>query len=320
MVVLPHEATADGVRGSGSRQLPATDQKKNDGKKINIASDGDFSPPREASVTNEKLVMNNPNPSAPEGALNDSASKPKSNVRLFVFVIIAIHAVFFAGVLLQACKPKDDKPTGSGVPTPPPLDYTPAGNTGLPPGGPAFNPPGGPGNFAATPPLPPGPVAPAFPEPPPAQPPVQPPVLVPPTIKSEVPPSVDGPKQHVIGKGDSFSTLAKKYGVSAAAITKANPDANPTKLKIGQKVTIPAAAPKSATPDTKKTADAKPDEAGTYTVKSGDTLGKVAKANKTTVKAIRDLNKLKTDQIKVGQKLKLPTATDKPAAKAAPAS
>lgn len=260
--------------------------------------------------------MNNPNQPAPEGALNESASKPKSNVRLFVFVIIAIHAVFFAGVLLQACKPKDDKPTGSGVPTPPPLDYTPAGNTGLPPGGPPLTLPGGPGNFATTPqPLPPPPVAPAFPEPPPAQ----PPVVVPPPIKPEVPPSVDGPKQHTIGKGDSFSTLGKKYGVSAAAIAKANPDANPTKLKVGQKVTIPAAAPKSATPD-KKTTDVKPDEAGTYTVKSGDTLGKVAKANKTTVKALRDLNKLKTDQIKVGQKLKLPSATDKPAAKAVPAS
>ncbi len=265
--------------------------------------------------------MNNPNQPAPEGALNDSASKPKSNVRLFVFVIIAIHAVFFAGVLLQACKPKDEKPIASGVPTPPPIDYTPAGSSvpppiGLPPGGPALNPPGGPGNFATTPPLPQPPVAPAFPEPPPAQ----PPVAVPPPIKPEPPPTVEGPKQHVIGKGDSFSTLAKKYGVSAAAITKANPDANPTKLKIGQKVTIPAAAPKSATPETKKAADAKPDEVGTYTVKSGDTLGKVAKANRTTVKAIRDLNKLKTDQIKVGQKLKLPAASDKPAAKAVPAS
>lgn len=149
---------------------------------------------------------------------------------------------------------------------------------------------------------------------------MQPPAVVPPQPKPEPPPSLDGPKQHTIGKGDSFSTLAKKYGVSAAAITKANPDANPNKLKIGQKVTIPAAAPKSATPETKKTADAKPDEAGTYTVKSGDTLGKVAKANKTTVKAIRDLNKLKTDQIKVGQKLKLPAASDKPAPKAVPAS
>lgn len=260
--------------------------------------------------------MNNPNQPAPEGSLSES-SKPKSNVRLFVFVIIAIHAVFFAGVLLQACKPKEEPKITSVAPTPPaPLNdlYPSAGNSGLPPGGPPpIALPGGPGTPQQ--PLPPPPVSPAFPEPPPAQ----PPVAVAPPIKPEVPPSVDGPKQHTIGKGDSFSTLAKKYGVSVASIVKANPDANPTKLKVGQKVTIPAAAPKSATPD-KKTADAKPDELGTYTVKSGDTLGKVAKANKTTVKAIRDLNKLKTDKITVGQKLKLPSATDKPAAKAAPAS
>jgi LysM repeat protein len=52
----------------------------------------------------------------------------------------------------------------------------------------------------------------------------------------------------------------------------------------------------------------------TYTVKSGDTLTKVATAHKTTVKALRAANNLKTDAIKVGQKLTIPT----PPAPAAP--
>ena len=44
-----------------------------------------------------------------------------------------------------------------------------------------------------------------------------------------------------------------------------------------------------------------------YTVKSGDSLYKIAKLNETTAKALRAANNLKTDQIKVGQKLKIPT-------------
>lgn len=267
--------------------------------------------------------MNMPNQPASEGSLNESVSKSKSNVRLFVFVVIAVHAVFFAGVLLQACKPKEEKAAQLPSSPPPPLDnpppyaggYQPGGNTGLPPGGPppislppgggiasapgGLPPQGSPGGVA----LPPPPAQPAIvetPQPPPAAPPVAP-------VAPVAPAPVDGgsgPKQHAIAKGDSFSTLAKKYGVSAAAIAKANPDANPTKLKVGQKITIPAAVPKgAAAPEKSAVSKAGP---GEYTVKSGDTLGKIAKAHKTSVKAIRDLNKLKTDQIKVGQKLTLP--------------
>ena len=50
--------------------------------------------------------------------------------------------------------------------------------------------------------------------------------------------SADG-KIHRIQNGDTFAKLAKKYNVSVEAIVKANPDANPARLKIGQKVRIP---------------------------------------------------------------------------------
>jgi LysM repeat protein len=44
----------------------------------------------------------------------------------------------------------------------------------------------------------------------------------------------------------------------------------------------------------------------TYTVKSGDTLSKIATQQGVSVKALRSANNLKTDRIKVGQKLKIP--------------
>lgn len=43
-----------------------------------------------------------------------------------------------------------------------------------------------------------------------------------------------------------------------------------------------------------------------YQVKPGDTLEKIANAHGTTVKAIKDLNQLSIDRIKIGQKLKMP--------------
>ena len=43
-----------------------------------------------------------------------------------------------------------------------------------------------------------------------------------------------------------------------------------------------------------------------YEVKSGDNLYNIAKAHKTTWRAIRDANKLKSAEIRVGQKLLIP--------------
>jgi len=43
----------------------------------------------------------------------------------------------------------------------------------------------------------------------------------------------------------------------------------------------------------------------TYEVKSGDSLEKIASANKTSVKAIKESNGLKSDKIVIGQKLKI---------------
>ncbi|MGE7763729.1 LysM peptidoglycan-binding domain-containing protein [Peribacillus sp. NPDC096540] len=48
--------------------------------------------------------------------------------------------------------------------------------------------------------------------------------------------------------------------------------------------------------------------ASTYTVKSGDTLSKIAQTHKTTVKELKLLNNLKTDLLKINQKLITPNS------------
>ncbi|HEY1789226.1 MAG TPA: LysM peptidoglycan-binding domain-containing protein [Verrucomicrobiae bacterium] len=45
-----------------------------------------------------------------------------------------------------------------------------------------------------------------------------------------------------------------------------------------------------------------------YLVKSGDTLSRIAKSHRTTIKALRAANHLDDDRISVGEKLNLPTA------------
>ena len=56
-----------------------------------------------------------------------------------------------------------------------------------------------------------------------------------------------------------------------------------------------------------------------YTVKSGDTLGHLAKTFGTTVKTIQAENNLTTTSIKVGQKLKIPAKAEAAAPVPAPA-
>ena len=119
-------------------------------------------------------------------------------------------------------------------------------------------------------------------------------------------------------KGDTFSTIAKKYSIKVKELEAANPNTPPTKLKVGQKLTIPAAGETSATP----MGTAAPADTGSetvYAVKNGDTLTKIAHEHGISVKTLREANDLKTDKIKVGEKLKIPEKGSSASAAPAPA-
>jgi LysM repeat protein len=99
--------------------------------------------------------------------------------------------------------------------------------------------------------------------------------------------------------------------VSTKALVDANPGVTPTALRIGQKIQVP---PPSATSASATSAPAVAENGSQiYTVKSGDTLSKIATRFSVTVKAIRSANNLRTDSIKVGQKLKIPAMASAPA-------
>lgn len=105
---------------------------------------------------------------------------------------------------------------------------------------------------------------------------------------------------HTIVSGDSLWSLSRKYGVSTAELAAANQLAPSATLRLGQQIIVPAKAPAAAAPapDT--------DAANTYEVKSGDTLGGIARRQGTTVAALRSANNLSGDALRVGQKLVIP--------------
>ncbi|MCX6929750.1 MAG: LysM peptidoglycan-binding domain-containing protein [Verrucomicrobia bacterium] len=65
-----------------------------------------------------------------------------------------------------------------------------------------------------------------------------------PAVGSAAPEQVQaGSKPYVVAKGDSFYKIAKANGVSMKALAAANPGVNSAKLKVGQKLQLPAGAP-----------------------------------------------------------------------------
>lgn len=70
---------------------------------------------------------------------------------------------------------------------------------------------------------------------------------------------------HVVGKGHTIDAIAARYHVTAKAITQANPNVNPKRLRIGETLTIPGVAPKGgdkSTPAAKAEGQAKAAPAG----------------------------------------------------------
>ena len=161
-----------------------------------------------------------------------------------------------------------------------------------------------------------------------------------PTPASSLPSDAAPVTEYTIVKNDNPDKIARNHHITVKALTEANPGLNAKNLQIGKKIHIPAAAAAPATAVGTSSNTATASAAGpltgeapavasseTYTVKQGDNLTRIAGAHHTTIKAISSLNKLKTLNVTVGQKLKLPapkaassTTAAKPSAAKAPAA
>lgn len=232
--------------------------------------------------------MNNPNPFVPQGSLLEQQSKRRSRLKLGVFCVLAIGITGLAAMLIQGCKREQENPSEADN-NPPPVDTNNMAaptDTNLPPAEASNAPNATAAPSDVTPPtpvtaVPPAPVVPAAPAP--------------------------TENEYVIVRGDYMAKIAKDHGVTLKALEQANPDVQPTRLKIGEKIIIPAGASTTGANAAGETANglaANGDEI--YVVKSGDTLTRIAHQHGVTVKAIETENNLTTTKIKVGEKLQIP--------------
>ena len=234
-----------------------------------------------AEAPNKMNTQSPVSPLVPQGSLLEQKNKGRARVKIAVFFVLAIHGIGLLALLMQGCRRDEGAGGGGGSAAPTNAVATPAfENT----------------NIAVVEPVVTNttPVAPAAP--------------VAPT---------GGATDYKVVKGDTLATIATHHKVTLKALMDANPGVDPVKLQIAQTIHIPAptAAPAATTTGNNggaTTVDAASGEK-IYTVKTGDSLTKIAASQGTTIVKLRAANGLKTDAIKVGQKLKIPAGSTPPA-------
>lgn len=103
---------------------------------------------------------------------------------------------------------------------------------------------------------------------------------------------------YVVASGDSLWAIARQYGVTVDQLKQTNNLVSDL-LTVGMELKIPT---KSTIPPTNEMDVV-------YTVKPGDSLYRIALANNITVDQLRKYNNLTSDMLSVGQKLRIPSAT-----------
>ena len=116
---------------------------------------------------------------------------------------------------------------------------------------------------------------------------------------------------HVVKKGESLGSVARKYHVTVAKIKNWNHLKHET-LHVGQRLTIyrsgsPMAQVSKTTKSSAKSNSKATKSASTKThiVKKGETLSSISRKYGCTVNDLKKWNNLKSNSVKVGQKLKI---------------
>jgi len=97
-------------------------------------------------------------------------------------------------------------------------------------------------------------------------------------------------RQYKVQKGDSVSSIAKKFGVSIGAVIASNNISNARRLQEGVSLRVP-------------NIDGIP-----YSIKAGDSLSKISASFNVPLDVILDINDLKSDIIKAGETIFIPGA------------
>lgn len=119
---------------------------------------------------------------------------------------------------------------------------------------------------------------------------------------------------HRVRKGETLSTIARRYGTSIKAIMRSNGLKSSRYIKVGWRLKIPVrkkyvAATKKTAPSytrTKSSKTASRTATKRYKVRKGDSLWRIANRFGTTTKAIQSANRMSGTALSVGQVLVIP--------------
>ncbi|MGC5627117.1 LysM peptidoglycan-binding domain-containing protein [Georgenia sp. Z1344] len=112
---------------------------------------------------------------------------------------------------------------------------------------------------------------------------------------------------YLVSAGDTLIGIARAHGTSVREIQQAN-SLTGTVIRTGQTLTIPGAGGAEAT-DAAAPSSSASSTGGSYTVRAGDTLTGIARAQGTSVAEIAEANSIGSDgRIYVGQTLTMPGA------------
>ena len=121
-------------------------------------------------------------------------------------------------------------------------------------------------------------------------------------------------EKYVVKAGDSLKKIATKYHTTVNTLIKLNPQiSNPNLIIVGQNILVDGQVASTTITSTNNSTGSKaphtvaPSTNGMHTVKLGDTLSSIAKANNKTVDFLLALNPeiSNANKIRVGQTLKV---------------
>ena len=116
------------------------------------------------------------------------------------------------------------------------------------------------------------------------------------TYEGETVPSLSGDNYYIVKSGDSLWKIANQYGLTVAELKDLN-NLTSDNLSVGQILEVPTLDNSSNSDDT-------------YIVKSGDSLWKIANQYGLTVAELKNLNNLTSDNLSIGQVLKISNSLD----------
>lgn len=121
--------------------------------------------------------------------------------------------------------------------------------------------------------------------------------------------------EYKVQSGDSLWEISQRFKVSVSEIAAANPGIKANAIRVGQTINVPRNSDSPRSSSLSSSSSTSPQSTPSnangpkYTVKSGDSLSRIASRQGVTVAELKAANGLSGDMIRVGQELTIPSKT-----------